>query len=461
MVLSSILVSFVLYLALPGAMLPVTVRAEKVNVIAGKPAILHCLDSTDKKNPATLIWKYNNKLLLKIFQGNPFKGEKSEMWTLNNDESFSLELVKAETGLYTCEVDGKLETTYEVKVWKVIGSKSGYLLQGDTLKLNLSPFNMEDNRIEWFNPQKAKVTGKELRWKVQEDSIQITNLTIQEDHGMWECHVFPDQLKIPYNVKIIGFPNPLDEFNFAALNSSFNLSCPLNINLENQKDPEIPRVQSWKLVKNNIVVEEQNISNMNNSFPTKRIPRVHFEDAGKYQCHLRFNHRNLNKNINLIVMTVSAVPDELSSKENVTLCGHIKPAPPLAELCWVNVNESMSKPTCGSPISENKFCHIATTAGLWRCDLKVNNNVKISINYTLGKTTNEWTVESRFPLIEIASGAGATLLLLILAGICVPTCKHIKRKRQQAKRIAQIKQHLLAKRTCQCQRELANDYYHT
>ncbi|XP_063152680.1 T-cell surface glycoprotein CD4-like [Candoia aspera] len=496
MVLRGILVSFVLYLALPGAMLPITVRAKKVNVIAGKSVTLHCLDGTDKKSASTVIWTHNARLLLKEFRGSIYKGERCDRCALKNEESFSLELPDAEAGQYACEVDGKREVTHDVIVWKVIGSKSGYLLHGDTLELHLSPFNMEDAQIEWFGPHKAKVTGEKLRWKLQKGSIQITNLTVQEDHGMWECHVISDKLEIPYNVKVIGFFNPLDEFRFASINSSIILSCPLNINLQEEKNnPEIPRIQFWKWLKNNTLLKEQNMGNMNSSFPIKQIPQVRFEDAGEYQCHLGFQHRNLKKIITLIVMegqfpvirgeeehsllnlvetvsliyffpafpAVSAVHDDLGSKEeNVTLCGHINPsAPPLAELCWVNVNESMSKPKCGSLISENKFCHIATTAGLWRCDLKVNNDVKISIDYILGKTTNKWTLESRFPLIEIASGAGATFLLLILAGVCVPTCRRIKRKQQQAKKIAQIKQHLLAKRTCQCQRELANDYYHT
>lgn len=45
-----------------------------------------------------------------------------------------------------------------------------------------------------------------------------------------------------------------------------------------------------------------------------------------------------------------------------------------------------------------------------------------------GKTSNETTLENRFSLIKIASGIGAMLLLLILVGVCVPTCKRIKQK---------------------------------
>ncbi|XP_039194687.1 T-cell surface glycoprotein CD4-like isoform X2 [Crotalus tigris] len=459
MVLNSIHVAFVLYLALLGAMF--SVRAEKLNVIAGQSVFLRCLNNTSAHK---VTWKYNGKLLLQKIKERVYRGEKSVTYKLTDEETFSLELRKAEPGKYVCDVNGKQVATYDIEVWKVTGSKSGYLLQGDTLKLHLSPF--KDTRIEWFEPHKTKVTDKEPRWKLQKDGLQISNLTVQEDHGRWECHIPHYELKLSYNVKVFGFSNRLDEFRFASINSNILLSCPLNIDLQEKTDWEIPKVQSWKWLKNNVLVKDHNISNINSSFSIHQISNVQSEDAGKYQCRLGFKDRNLSKTINLIVMKVSAVPPALRFKEdNVTLCGHISPsAPPLTELCWVYVNESSNETKCGSPISHNKFCHVATTEGLWRCDLKVNNNVKISIDYILGKfqgkTPNETTLENRFSLIKIGSGIGTMLLLLILVGVCVPTCKRIKQKQQRAKRMAQIKQHLLAKRTCQCQRELPNDYYH-
>ncbi|ETE72101.1 T-cell surface glycoprotein CD4, partial [Ophiophagus hannah] len=392
-----------------------------------------------------------------------FKADRSESYVLKDEKTFSLELRKTEPGQYACYEDNTQVATYDIEVWKVTGSKSGYLLQGDTLKLQLSP--VKDARIEWFEPHKTKVTGNEPRWKLQKDSLQILNLTVQEDNGIWECHIFPYEVNISYNVQVLGFSNPLDEFQFATLNSSILLSCPLNIDQQEKRNQEIPKVQSWKWLKNNILMKERNISNIHRSI--QQIPNVHSEDAGQYQCHIGFKHGILIKTINLIVVKVSAIPPVLKSKEdNITLCGHISPfAPPLTELCWVYVNDPTTQPKCGSPISENKFCHVATTEGLWRCDLKVNNDVKISIDYILdkfqGKTLNETILENRFSLIKIASGIGVMLLLLILVGVCVPTCKRIKQKQQQAKRMAQIKQHLLAKRTCQCQRDLPIDYYHT
>ncbi|XP_070592920.1 T-cell surface glycoprotein CD4 [Erythrolamprus reginae] len=428
---------------------------ERIDVAADKSVLLHC--KTDR-NDLRMIWKYNEKLLLQKYNSHIYRGTTSVMYKLK-EETFSLELTKAKPGQYTCHVGQQQVATYDIEVWTVTGSKSGYLLQGDTLKMQLSP--VKETGIVWFDPHKTEVAENEPRWKLRKNILQILNLTVQ-DNGKWECCISEYKINLFYNVKVLGFSNPSDEFQFAATNSNTCLSCPLNIDLQDKRDPEIPKVQSWKWLKNNILMKEHNVSNINRSFSIQQISNVHSEDAGQYQCHLGFKHGILRKNINLIVVKVSAIPPALRSKEdNVTLCGHISPsAPPLIELCWVYVNDSTSEPKCGSPISENKFCHVATTEGLWRCDFKVNNNVKISIDYILGKFSNE-TLDSSFSLIKTASGIGAMLLLLILIGVCVPTCKRIKQKQQQAKRMAQIKQHLLAKKTCQCQRDLPNDYYHT
>lgn len=99
-----------------------------------------------------------------------------------------------------------------------------------------------------------------------------------------------------------GFSNPLDEFQFATINSSSNLSCPLNIDLQETRDQEIPKVQSWKWLKNHVLMKEHDISKINRSFSIKQIPNVHSEDAGQYQCRLGFKDRILSKTINLIVV---------------------------------------------------------------------------------------------------------------------------------------------------------------
>lgn len=46
-----------------------------------------------------------------------FKVERSETYILKDEETFSLELPKAEPGQYVCDVDGKLMATYDIEVW--------------------------------------------------------------------------------------------------------------------------------------------------------------------------------------------------------------------------------------------------------------------------------------------------------------------------------------------------------
>ncbi|XP_062984466.1 T-cell surface glycoprotein CD4-like [Elgaria multicarinata webbii] len=404
-------------------------------------------------------WRHKNTVIINFVSGKVYTGGKLVQYRFGDTDkgNFSLVLPDAkEGGYYACEVEGQQPITFDLKVWKLTQSPSGYLLQGETLLLELHSSNMSGVSIEWFGPSKAKVTGKEPRWKLKSNNqkLEIMNLTVQEDHGTWECRILPNGPRITYNVKVIGFSNASDDMAFAALNSSTVLSCPLNTDL--QKEPGIPGVQAWKWMKNNMILVENLIPiNSNSSFPVRKIPKVQFEDAGRHQCILTFPHRNLKKTIHLVVMKVSAGRLELPSKEpTVTLCCHISaPAPPMAQLCWVSVSHGTA---CDSNLLENKFCHTNTTGGPWRCDLKVNNRVELSMNYTVA----EAAIQNKFPQIEVATGAGAMLLLFIVALACVPTCKTIKRKRQTAKRMTQAKQHLLVKRTCQCQRELTNDYYH-
>lgn len=61
-------------LALLGAMF--SVRAEKLNVIAGKPVVLQCLNNkTDIKSTSRMTWKYNGKRLLQKFKDQVYKGK--------------------------------------------------------------------------------------------------------------------------------------------------------------------------------------------------------------------------------------------------------------------------------------------------------------------------------------------------------------------------------------------------
>ncbi|KAH0628564.1 hypothetical protein JD844_009901, partial [Phrynosoma platyrhinos] len=354
--------------------LPVTM-ASKMNIVAGKTIVLPCpYGMTKARNPTRVVWKYEGAPIInyipsqgKAFMGisTLFKVDRSATYKLVDEQkgNFSLQLPDGEEGQYSCEVDGEPPRIYDLQRWhEVMTSGKEY----------------STARIEWLSPHKQKVTGNEPRWTLENNNwkLQIKNLTVQEDHGTWECHVFPGGLQISYDVKVIGFLNALDDNDtrYAAINNSVVLSCPLNINLTKEKSSEnFPELQSWDLMKDNKILIKKNIKIANSTFPAKEIPKVQFEDAGKYHCHFTFAKGHLNKTINLIVMKDA--------------------------------------------------------------------------------------VKNGFLLVEILPGVG--VMLLIFAGLFACAVKPIKQKRQRAKRMALAKQHLLAKKTCQCERDLTNNYYLT
>nr|XP_020659807.1 T-cell surface glycoprotein CD4-like isoform X1 [Pogona vitticeps]XP_020659808.1 T-cell surface glycoprotein CD4-like isoform X1 [Pogona vitticeps] len=463
MILNTVLVSFILQL---GMMLPV-LECLDINIVAHKPVILSC--PVHAKKPQTsnkVFWKHNQKDIIKYTEGRVFKGDKSATYTFVNADNgnYSLNLINPEEGQYICKVEENILRTYDLTVWEITGSQQKYFLQGESLTLSLKQHAtvMKEVKVKWVSPNKVSVTGEESHWQLRNNNqdLHIKNLEFEKDHGAWGCHIFLDNVLIishNVNVNVIGFLKASakddDEMMFAVVNSNVTLSCLLNINLQDQKD--ILLNGEW--LKDNIILGKENISSSNStSSLDKKLPKVQFEDAGRYQCRLKLENRQLDKFIQLVVMKVFLEPSSEEGKG--TLCCQVSaPAPPTTQLCWVHANTT----NCSHGFLDSPFCHPVTTTGLWRCDLKVKNEEKRSVNYSTVKEEVTAMGDHAFPVTEVLSGAGVTLLLLIIVGTLVPACKMIRRKRQQVKRMALAKQHLLAKRTCQCQRELTNDYYHT
>nr|XP_008118445.1 PREDICTED: T-cell surface glycoprotein CD4 isoform X1 [Anolis carolinensis]XP_008118446.1 PREDICTED: T-cell surface glycoprotein CD4 isoform X1 [Anolis carolinensis]XP_008118447.1 PREDICTED: T-cell surface glycoprotein CD4 isoform X1 [Anolis carolinensis]XP_008118448.1 PREDICTED: T-cell surface glycoprotein CD4 isoform X1 [Anolis carolinensis]XP_016852721.1 PREDICTED: T-cell surface glycoprotein CD4 isoform X1 [Anolis carolinensis] len=457
------LVSFLLHMEV---MLPFTM-ASKINVAADQEVVLCCpagCKETISPTPNEVVWNYNGNRIIRYMRTGVYKGDTTEKYKFvaSDHKNFSLWLPNGKEGQYTCIVNGKEQCIYDLRVWTVPKEiRNRYLLRGETVLLEVISSGNEYPRIEWFSPRNAKVTGNEPRWELcnSERRLQIKNLEVQEDDGTWKCHILPDGPWFSFGVKVIDFLNVLGDngMTFATIDSRVVLSCPLNIDLSKEKNVgNFPELQSWELMKDNKVIVNENLpSNANSTYPAKEITNVRLEDAGKYQCRFIFAKGNLNTSIHLIVMSVSGSSLGLhADKENMPLCCHISASlPATAELCWAHTNETR----CQSHLPNNTFCEENATTGTWTCSLKVENNMKISINYTVAE---EPTVKMTFPLVEILSGVGALLLLLILAGLCGCDLKPIRRKRQRARRMAQAKQHLLEKKTCQCERELTNDYYH-
>uniref|UniRef100_A0A8D0E0C9 Ig-like domain-containing protein n=1 Tax=Salvator merianae TaxID=96440 RepID=A0A8D0E0C9_SALMN len=413
-----ILVCFILHL---GVLLTVTAELIQKNVIVGEHVVLPCLNGTDQHSNPTITWKYDNKDILKYMHSKTYKVDASSSYAFGdeNKRDFSLVLPDPKEGIYTCIRNGR-ESTFDLKLWELIGSPSGYLPVGETLKLQLRSSGAQSFKIEWFNPEKIKVTGNEARWKLRDNnwSLQIEDLQVQ-DHGNWECHVLSRGLRMPYKVKVIGFLNPLEsETMFAAVNSTVIFSCPLTINPFKISET-VPETLIFRRMVKESIKKETTLINNSNDLPQKIIHKVQFEDAGRYQCALKFRHKDLNKTFNLVVMHVSKVEE--------ALCCHISgPVLPMTQLCWISVNMSI----CNCSFAEDKFCYTPETPGLWRCSLKVENDVKISINYTVeGRKTEE--NKNKFPWTEVTIGAGILLflLLLIMIAVCVVTSKSFKQKK--------------------------------
>ncbi|XP_054858894.1 uncharacterized protein LOC129345694 [Eublepharis macularius] len=446
--LNNILISFLLHL---GVLLPVTAD-QHAYAIAGKPFTLSCPDAGKNQNPGTVIWKHNGTKVLNYMKGRPWKGKSSLYKYKGTDNGeFSLEMPEAEEGLYTCAVDGR-ETNIHLRFLKVTGSPEGSLLQGESLELQLHPASLEQVTIEWISPRHER--GNPPHWTLMDNNqrLRIKELHVQDD-GIWKCSVLG--LVIPYKVTVIGFLSASDKEIFAAVNSTVTFSHELHFNSQHKNDLNIKEQLLTGNISGSLVFLDAS-----GDCDQKKIPNVQFKDAGWYPCSLRFNRGYLNKTIHLIVMEVvflavfATPPGPLFKEGEVKFCCSISaPLPPGALLRWDSGNET----------KEISDCLVIRTAGLWTCSLIVEDKVKIRVNYTV----EEASLQPRFPLMESAWGAGVALLLLALVSVCLSTYVTMKRKKQRVERMAQAKQHLLAKRTCQCQssnmavpREAAADTTH-
>nr|XP_034997046.1 T-cell surface glycoprotein CD4-like isoform X1 [Zootoca vivipara] len=450
MILRCLLVSFVLPL---GVLLHGS-EVHYIDATYGQEVTLPC--QVDIGNPSipAVIWKYKSQEIIKYQRGLLLRGPSSTAsYSLKNPEKRDYSLIIRNgkytemEGQYTCEAHGEIKTTI-LNLWSVKGPSDEYLLEGDITQLELSSLDMS-TKVEWFGPNKSKITDKKARWTLQNKDrrLQIKDLKAQEDQGTWECFISRSRLRITHDVKVIGFVNSLDgDTRYVAVNSTVVLSCELNIDFQ-EIPKNILRNPVLKWTNNNKTIVEVDLNNFNSSLLQQKIDKVQFEHAGEHKCSIGFTRRNLSKTTHLVVMKVSADRPRLDSKENVTLCCHIS-APDLskAQLCW---NKRRDSPKCETHLPEGKFCYEATSAGEWKCSLVVEDEEKLSMIYFVDEASTAMA-NSSFPLTYIAIGAGVMLLLLIIIGVCVFSSKTVKQKRRRARRMAQARQHLLEKKTCQC-----------
>ncbi|KAM9173267.1 T-cell surface glycoprotein CD4 isoform 2-T3 [Pangshura tecta] len=441
----------------------------------GKQVILPCIDKTQSDG---VIWKYNDQVviqhLMRLLRGPKFK-DRSE---LNKQEmskgNFSLILSRlehADAGKYVCAV-GSRTFKVQLQVFEVTGSPSGYLLKGENLTLSIQ--GPSSASVTWFNNHKVKVTAIQSReLKNGGRTLQIHNLQV-EDSGTWTCHItyLSAQLDIPSKVLVIGFHNLNVETLYKAVNSTVSISYSLSTHLLQIRELEYVRVGlEWKPEMGSKYQEKFNFSvtskelllpkqmaNMQVTWKPShtlevKLAKVQFKDAGWYQCQLTVNRGRVEKAIHLVVMTVSADPvGPLSKWANVTLlCKLSAPIPPNAQLCWEHVNGTEKKLNMSG---HNEVTVKTKTVGLWRCSLKVENNMITSIDYTVVKVA-EWNI---YDLIWIVVGLGASIVLLLLASLFIFIYTARLRRRRRAEKMAQARRDLIERRICQCQRQLKNDY---
>ncbi|KAM7180871.1 T-cell surface glycoprotein CD4 isoform 1-T1 [Macrochelys suwanniensis] len=439
----------------------------------GEQVILPCIDKSQSDG---LTWKYNGQIVIQ-YLSRLLKGRTlalSDRSELNKQEiskgNFSLilsQLRHSDAGKYVCGVSSGTFMV-QLQVFEVTGSPSGYLLQGENLTLTIQ--GASSVKVTWFDNRQVEVTAAQSReLKTGERSLQIPNLQA-EDSGTWRCHItsLSAKLDIPYKVLVIGFHHLNQETLYKAVNSTVSFSYSLSTHLQQIRELAYIRVGlEWKpktdskyLEKFNFTSKEplltKQMANMQVTWKPSnhlevKLSKVQFKDAGWYQCQLTFSRGHVGKTIHLVVMTVSADPvGPLSKWANVTLlCKLSVPVPPNAQLFWEHVNGTEKKL---NTLGHSEVKVKTKTVGLWRCSLKVENNVATSIDYTVVKAA-EW---NSYVVIVPEVGAGIVLLLLASLGTFIGTAR--QRRRRRAEKMARARRDLIERRTCQCQRQLKNDY---
>ncbi|XP_050823387.1 T-cell surface glycoprotein CD4 [Gopherus flavomarginatus] len=441
----------------------------------GEQVILPCIDKSQSDG---VIWKYNEQVVIqhqaRLLRGRTRLINRSE---LNKQEiakgNFSLTLSQLEhsdAGKYVCVVGSRTFKEVQLQVFEVTGSPSDYLLQGENLTLSIQ--GSSSASVTWSNNHKVKVTATQSReLKNGGRTLQMHNLQA-EDSGTWMCHItsLSAKLDIPYKVLVIGFHNLNQETLYKAVNSTVSFSYSLSTHLLQIRELEYVGVGlEWKPMidskyqekfKFNVTSKELLLSkqmvNMQVTWKPRnplevKLPKVQFEDAGWYQCQLTVSRGRVEKAIHLVVMTVSADPvGPLSKWANMTLlCKLSAPIPSNAQLFWEHVNGTEKK------LNKSGYSEVMVktkTVGLWRCSLKVENNMITSIDYTVVKAA-EWNIYVLIPVV-----VGVSIVLLLLASLFIFIFIAWQQRRRRAEKMAQARRDLIERRICQCQRLLKNDY---
>ncbi|NXT40334.1 CD4 protein, partial [Pelecanoides urinatrix] len=380
----------------------------------------------------------------------------------------------SDAGFYTCEY-GSHTVSISLHVFKLTISLGGHFLPKEAPELTLmqnSSDSLPDLHITLFNSNNNIVRPKLLQNKTRQKYILELKQLEATDSGTWMCHVHSDSplinQNISFDVKVLGFQNPDLERKYATVDSTVILSWRLNFRKIKWKEGFTGQL-NWKqqesataheLLDFNVTVRgEQYESKKSSRFRFEipdskpestievKLPKVHFNHSGQYQCQLAYHRRYSQSKIELVVMKVSADPvGPLPRGATMTLiCQVSSPLPSNAHLYWERVNGTQMD-IKKSKQHEVKLEVNVSAAGLWNCHLIEDNERKISLNYPVEEAP-VW-----ISYVVIGASVGGSVLVFGLACLCITSGISWQRRRQRAKRMAQARQYLLENKTCQCQR---------
>ncbi|NXP01437.1 CD4 protein, partial [Certhia brachydactyla] len=378
----------------------------------------------------------------------------------------------SDAGVYTCEY-GPRKVHISLHIFKLTISLDGHFLQNEVPELILmqnSSGPLPDLSITLFDSNNNRVTP-ELQNKNREKYVMNLKKLEAMDSGTWVCHVHSDSplinQNISFDVKVLGFQNPDLERKYATVDSTFILSWHLNsqkikwtegfrgqLNWKQQENANAHELLDFNVTAQGQLHETKKSSSLLFETPERKpestiqvkLPEVHFNHSGQYQCQLEYQGRHAQSKIELVVMKVSANPvGPLSRGANMTLtCQVSGPLPPNAYLRWERVNGTRMD-IKNSKKHEVKLEVNISAAGLWSCHLIEDSDRKISLHYYVEEAP-VWINH-----VIIGASVGGSLLAFALGCLCIISGISSHRRRQRAKRMAQARQYLLENKTCQCQ----------
>ncbi|NXA30275.1 CD4 protein, partial [Ibidorhyncha struthersii] len=379
----------------------------------------------------------------------------------------------SDAGIYTCECDSHT-VSISLHVFELTISLDGHFLPNEVPQLTLvqnASHPLPDLNIALFDSNDKTVRPKHFRKKTHQKYILDLKELEATDSGPWVCHVHSDSPLINHNitfdVKVLGFQNPDMERKYATVDSTVILSWHLNFRKITWKEAFTGQL-NWKRQESATAHEllDFNVTTWGEKHETKKsshfrfeipeskpentikvkLPKVHFNHSGQYQCQLAYNRRYTQSKIELVVMKVSANPvGPLPRGAKMTLiCQVSSPLPPNAYLRWERVNGTQMDVKM-SKQNEAKVEVNVSAAGLWNCQLIEDNDMKISLNYPVEEAP-VW-----ISYVVIGASIAGSVLVFGLACLCTISGISWQRRRQRAKRMVQARRYLLENKTCQCQ----------